>query len=118
MISLIVFGLITLSSLVTIGYFLVSHLFASENFSKLGQKDFDLKLCRGSIRAKIFDPWRESLKSMGCEFRRGKGVTDFFFNEETSCISEVLCGNDRIKADAVILAVGISALQEIIEKRL
>ncbi|CAO2815648.1 unnamed protein product [Amaranthus hypochondriacus] len=93
------------ATLAVLYYYVVAH-----------QKDFDLKLCRGSIRAKIFDPWRESLKSMGCEFRRGKGVTDFFFNEETSCISEVLCGNDRIKADAVILAVGISALQEIIEK--
>ncbi|XP_074275699.1 uncharacterized protein LOC141599557 [Silene latifolia] len=80
------------------------------------QKNFDMVFCRGSVREKIFKPWRELLKSNGCEFRRGRGVTDFFFNEETGCISEVLCGNDRIKADAVILAVGISTIQEIVQR--
>ncbi|KMT01356.1 hypothetical protein BVRB_9g213700 [Beta vulgaris subsp. vulgaris] len=79
------------------------------------QKDFDVSLCRGSVRERIFEPWKDLLRSKGCEFRRGRGVTDFFFSEETGCISEVLCGNDRIKADAVILAVGISNLQGIIQ---
>lgn len=81
------------------------------------QKDFDVSLCRGSVRERIFEPWKDLLRSKGCEFRRGRGVTDFFFSEETGCISEVLCGNDRIKADAVILAVGISNLQGIIQRR-
>ncbi|KAH9625840.1 hypothetical protein KSS87_004847 [Heliosperma pusillum] len=79
-------------------------------------KSFDMVFCRGSVREKIFEPWRALLKSNGCEFRRGRGVTDFFFNEETGRISEVLCGNDRIKADAVILAVGISTFQEIVQR--
>ncbi|KAK9677515.1 hypothetical protein RND81_11G148700 [Saponaria officinalis] len=80
------------------------------------QKNFDMVMCRGSVRQKIFEPWRGILKNKGCEFRRGRGVTDFFFSEETGCISEVLCGNDRIKADAVILAVGISTLQDIVRR--
>lgn len=84
---------------------------------KMWQKNLDFVLCRGSVKEKIFEPWIDSLKSKGCEFRQGRGVTDFFFNEETGCISEVLCGNDRIKADAVILALGITSLQEIIKRR-
>lgn len=93
------------AALSTLYYYVVAH-----------QKNFDLVLCRGSVREKIFEPWKDLLRSRGCEFRKGRGVTDFFYNEETGCISEVLCGNDRIKADAVILAVGISTLQEIIKR--
>ncbi|XP_021753026.1 uncharacterized protein LOC110718499 [Chenopodium quinoa] len=93
------------ATLAVLYYYVIAH---QENSDKL--------LCRGSVKERIFEPWRELLKSNGCEFRRGRGVTDFFFSEETGCISEVLCGNDRIKADAVILAVGISNLQEIIQR--
>ncbi|KAL9244834.1 hypothetical protein vseg_018555 [Gypsophila vaccaria] len=80
------------------------------------QKNFDMVMCRGSVRQNIFEPWRGLLKSKGCEFRRGRGVTDFFFSEETGCISEVLFGNDRIKADAVVLAIGVSTLQDIVQR--
>lgn len=93
------------ATLAVLYYYVVAH-----------QKNFDFVLCRGSVKEKIFEPWMDLLKSKGCEFRKGRGVTDFFFNEETGSISEVLCGNDRIKADAVILAVGSSSLQEIIKK--
>ncbi|GAB2218068.1 hypothetical protein Droror1_Dr00001285 [Drosera rotundifolia] len=80
------------------------------------QKDLDKLLCRGTVREQIFEPWKDLLRKAGCEFRKGRGVTDFFFSEETGCITEVVYGNDRLKADAVILAVGISALQDIIKK--
>lgn len=93
------------ATLAVLCYYVVAH-----------QKNLDFVLCRGSVKEKIFEPWIDSLKSKGCEFRKGRGVTDFFFNEETGCISEVLCGNDRIKADAVILALGITSLQEIIKR--
>ncbi|KAF9601856.1 hypothetical protein IFM89_023621, partial [Coptis chinensis] len=45
----------------------------------------------------------------------GKRVTDFSLNEETGCISKVICGEERFDADAVILAVGVSTLQHIIK---
>ncbi|GMH02941.1 hypothetical protein Nepgr_004780 [Nepenthes gracilis] len=80
------------------------------------QKNFDVMMCRGTVREKIFEPWKDLLRSEGCEFRKGRAATDFFFSEETGCISEVICGNDRVKADAVILAVGISSIQEIVKK--
>lgn len=57
------------------------------------------------------------MRTNGCEFQEGKRVTDFFFDEETGCISEVVCDREKFSADAVVLAVGISALQDIIRNR-
>jgi len=57
------------------------------------------------------------LRSKGCEILEGKKVTDFFFNEGTSCISEVVCGRESYNVDAVIFAVGISRLQELVKNR-
>ncbi|GFS34665.1 hypothetical protein Acr_00g0035250 [Actinidia rufa] len=79
------------------------------------QKDFDLVWCRGTVKEKIFEPWMESMKNQGCKFLEGRRVTDVFVNRENGCISEVICGKESLKADAVILAVGISTLQEIIQ---
>ncbi|GAB4838574.1 hypothetical protein Ancab_028119 [Ancistrocladus abbreviatus] len=93
------------ATLAVLYYYVIAH-----------QKDFDMVLCRGTVREKIFEPWMDLMRSEGCEFRKGRQVTDFFFSEETGCISEVVCGNDRVKADAVILAVSISSLQEIVKK--
>ena len=59
----------------------------------------------------------ESLKAKGCEMLEDKKVTDFIFNDETGCITEVVCGNETYSADAIILAVGIATLQETIKKR-
>jgi uncharacterized FAD-dependent dehydrogenase len=74
-------------------------------------------LCRGTVKEKIFEPLIDFLRSKGCEILEGKKVTDFFFNEGTSCISEVVCGRESYNADAVILAVGISRLQELVKNR-
>ncbi|XP_024167836.1 uncharacterized protein LOC112174324 isoform X2 [Rosa chinensis] len=79
------------------------------------QKDFDLVLCRGTTREKIFQPWMESMTTKGCKFEKGPSVTDLLLNEETGCISEVVCGKEMYSADAVVLAVGISTLQKLIE---
>ncbi|XVF67966.1 hypothetical protein PTKIN_Ptkin10aG0164600 [Pterospermum kingtungense] len=80
------------------------------------QKHFDVAFCRGTIREKIFEPWAESLEAKGCEMLEDKMMTDFIFDEETGCITEVVCGKESYCADAVILAVGITTLQEIIKK--
>lgn len=73
--------------------------------------------CRGTVKGKIFEPWIDFMRTKGCEILEGRRVTDFSFDEETSCISEVICGRELYNADAVILAVGISRLQELIKNR-
>ncbi|XP_022763013.1 uncharacterized protein LOC111308727 isoform X1 [Durio zibethinus] len=79
------------------------------------QKHFDVVFCRGTTKEKIFEPWVESLEAKGCEMLEDKKVTDFTFNGETGCITEVVCDKETYSADAVILAVGIATLQEIIK---
>ncbi|XP_057769215.1 uncharacterized protein LOC130989276 [Salvia miltiorrhiza] len=85
-------------------------------FVLANQKHFDLKWCRGTVREGIFLPWMESLKAQGCRFLEGRRVTDVVVNEETGCVTEVVCGKESFKADALILAVGISTLQEIVQR--
>ncbi|XP_030503098.2 uncharacterized protein LOC115718093 [Cannabis sativa] len=79
------------------------------------QKDFDAVWCRGTVREKIFEPWIDSMKAKGCEFAEGRKVTDVSLSEETGCVSAVICGKEIYDADAVILAVGISTLQDLIK---
>ncbi|XP_047310407.1 uncharacterized protein LOC124913991 [Impatiens glandulifera] len=79
------------------------------------QKDFDFVWTRGTVKEKIFDPWIDNLKGKGCKFLNGRRVTDFGYNDETGSISEVVCGKESLKADAVVLAVGIGMLQEIVK---
>ena len=59
----------------------------------------------------------DSMRTRDCEFLDGRKVTDFVLNEETGCISEVVCGKEKYNADAVIFAVGISTLQELVKNR-
>lgn len=59
----------------------------------------------------------ESLKAKGCEMLEDKKVTDFNFDEETGCVTAVVCGNETYSVDAVVMAVGITTLQETIKKR-
>ncbi|KAG9442876.1 hypothetical protein H6P81_018730 [Aristolochia fimbriata] len=86
-------------------YFLLAH-----------QKDFDVKWCRGTVNEKIFEPWVESMKLKNCQFHKNKTVIDFALDEETGGVSEVICGRESYPADAVILALGVSHLQEIVKK--
>ena len=57
------------------------------------------------------------MKTNGCEFIEGRKVTDFSVDKETGCVSEVTCGREVFNADAVILALGISTLQDLIKNR-
>ncbi|XP_061978695.1 uncharacterized protein LOC133699474 isoform X2 [Populus nigra] len=77
------------------------------------QGDLDMVWCRGSVKERIFNPWIELMSNKGCQFVDSKKVIDFSFDEETGCISDVVCDNETYKADAVILAVGISTVQEL-----
>ncbi|XP_009791768.1 uncharacterized protein [Nicotiana sylvestris] len=92
------------ATLAVLYYYVVAH-----------QKHFDLAWCRGRVREQIFEPWMVSLKTQGCKFLRGRKVTDMLVTGETNCISEVVCEKESFVADAVIFAVGVSTLQEIIQ---
>ncbi|KAF9684519.1 hypothetical protein SADUNF_Sadunf04G0126500 [Salix dunnii] len=52
----------------------------------------------------------------GCRFVDRKKVIDFSYDDKTGCISDVICDNETYKADAVILAVGTSTIQELAKK--
>lgn len=84
-------------------YFILAH-----------QQDFDVVWCRGTVGEKIFKPWIEFMKTQGCQFLANKRVTDFLLDENTGTISAVACGDELFTADAVIFAVGITALQRIV----
>ncbi|WOL16799.1 hypothetical protein Cni_G25587 [Canna indica] len=84
-------------------YYILSH-----------QQNFDVTWCRGTVEEKIFLPWLESMISKGLKFCENKSMTDFILNQETGCISGLVCGQDIYKADAFVLAVGISNLQSAI----
>uniref|UniRef100_A0A1D1XV48 Phytoene dehydrogenase n=1 Tax=Anthurium amnicola TaxID=1678845 RepID=A0A1D1XV48_9ARAE len=78
------------------------------------QQNFDVSWCRGTVQETIFKPWMESMKLEGCNFCENQKITDFVVNEDTGCISAVVCGEDSYDVDAVVLAVGISTLQSIV----
>lgn len=44
-------------------------------------------------------------------------MTDIMFDEVTGCISGIACGGESLNADAFILAVRISTIQDIIKNR-
>lgn len=73
--------------------------------------------CRGTIKEKIFNPWLDLLKSNGCKFVDTEKVTDFVADEETECVSKVAFEDEVYDADAIILAVGISKLQQLVKNR-
>ncbi|ERM96271.1 hypothetical protein AMTR_s00001p00161700 [Amborella trichopoda] len=93
------------SSAATLG--MLSYFFAH-------QQDFDVVYCRGVVGEKIFKPWMESIKMNGCRFLENRKVTDFLLDGTTGNILEVVCGNEKFLADSVVLALGISDLQQII----
>lgn len=53
----------------------------------------------------------------GLKFCENKNITGFIVDEDTDCVSGLVCGEEIYKADAVILAVGISTLQSTIRSR-
>ncbi|XP_042373138.1 phytoene dehydrogenase-like isoform X1 [Zingiber officinale] len=91
------------ATLAMLYYYILSH-----------QQNFDAVWCRGTIQEKIFLPWLESMRLEGLKFCENKSVTEFIVDEDTGCVSGLVCGEEIYKADAIILAVGISTLQSTI----
>eukprot|EP00850_Spirogloea_muscicola_P017144 SM000144S00692 [mRNA] locus=s144:355887:359851:+ [translate_table: standard] len=80
------------------------------------QADFDVVWCRGTVGEKIFKPWVEYMSSLGAKFLANKRMTDVTFDENTGKVSGVVCGDETYDADAVVFAVGISGMQQIVGK--
>lgn len=75
------------------------------------QNAFDARWCRGNIGELIFDPWKDAMEEVGVEFLCDTRVSGFDFTEASDRIEKIrLTGNETIKVDDVIMAVGANAL--------
>ncbi|MDX2254047.1 MAG: FAD-dependent oxidoreductase [Pseudanabaenaceae cyanobacterium bins.39] len=87
-------------------YFILAH-----------QADFDVVWCRGTVGAKIFSPWRDRIESLGGKLLTNRRVSDLQV-DQSGKVTAVVCGDrehpEVFPADAVIMAVGISAMQKIV----
>jgi uncharacterized protein with NAD-binding domain and iron-sulfur cluster len=83
-------------------YFILAH-----------QADFDVVWCRGTVGAKIFQPWGDRITALGGKILTNRRVSDFKV-DTSGCINEVICGDESFQADAVISSVGITGMQKIV----
>lgn len=83
-------------------YFILAH-----------QPDFDVKWCRGTVADRIFRPWIEQIEALGAQVLTHHRVEDLRL-DESGQIEAVVCGDEVIETDAVILSVGIAGLQKIV----
>jgi uncharacterized protein with NAD-binding domain and iron-sulfur cluster len=83
-------------------YFILAH-----------QADFDVVWCRGTVGAKIFQPWGDRIRTLGGKILTNRRVSDFKM-DESGCIKQVICGDEVLQADAVISSVGITGMQKIV----
>jgi uncharacterized protein with NAD-binding domain and iron-sulfur cluster len=83
-------------------YFILAH-----------QADFDVVWCRGTVGAKIFQPWGDRITALGGKILTNRRVSDFKLDASGS-ISAVICGDESFPADAVISSVGITGMQRIV----
>ncbi len=83
-------------------YFILAH-----------QNDFDVVWCRGTVGEKIFRPWCDRIQASGGKLLTQRRVTDVLL-DGTGRANAVVCGDEVFEADAVIFAVGITGLQNIV----
>ncbi len=84
-------------------YFILAH-----------QPDFDVVWCRGTVGEVIFKPWCDRIQQAGGRILTQRRVTDVIV-DETGQAKSVVCGDETFMADAVILAVGITGMQKIVQ---
>ena len=86
-------------------YFILAH-----------QADFDVVWCRGTVGEMIFQPWVEQIRSAGGQVLTQKRVTDIQIEsvDGVPTATAVMCDEERFDADAVIFAVGITAIKKIV----
>ncbi|MGK7938491.1 MAG: FAD-dependent oxidoreductase [Xenococcaceae cyanobacterium] len=83
-------------------YFILAH-----------QPDFDVVWCRGTVGAKIFQPWIEQIEQAGGKVLTNKRVTDLVLDSEGKATG-VVCDEEIFTADAVILGVSVSGIKKIV----
>ncbi len=83
-------------------YFILAH-----------QPDFDVVWCRGTVGAKIFQPWIEQIEQAGGKVLTNKRVTDLVLDSEGKA-KGVVCDEEVFTADAVILGVSVSGIKKIV----
>ena len=84
------------------------HVFALQT-----QGAFDVRWCRGSIAERIFDPWTVKLQENGVDMRKGARVNSIVFQDETSRYHVTVSGEETLECDAVIMAVGGTAMKRL-----
>jgi uncharacterized protein with NAD-binding domain and iron-sulfur cluster len=84
-------------------YFILAH-----------QPDFDVVWCRGTVGEMIFRPWCDRISKAGGRILTQRRVTDLRLDESSGQPNAVICGDEVFDADAVIFAVGISGMQNIV----
>ncbi|SRR5579883_499126 len=77
------------------------------------QHDFDVVWCRGTVGEKIFRPWLERIEKAGARVFTNHRVTDLIVGSDNQ-VTGVVCGSEVFDADAVIFAVGITAMKKIL----
>ncbi len=77
------------------------------------QPDFDVVWCRGTVGEKIFRPWLERIEKAGARVLANRRVTDLIVDSHNRATG-VVCGDEVFDADAVIFAVGITAMKKIL----
>jgi uncharacterized protein with NAD-binding domain and iron-sulfur cluster len=83
-------------------YFILAH-----------QADFDVVWCRGTVGEKIFQPWCDRITQAGGKILTQRRVTDLILNDQGQ-VNAVICGDQRFEAEAVIFAVGIAGMQNMV----
>lgn len=83
-------------------YFILAH-----------QNDFDVVWCRGTVGEMIFQPWCDRIETAGGKILTKRRVTDIGL-DEAGRANAVICGDEVFESDAVIFAVGITGLQNIV----
>lgn len=83
-------------------YFILAH-----------QPDFDVVWCRGTVGEMIFKPWVEVIEKAGGKVLTNKRVNDIIIDDNGQA-KAVVCGDEVFAADAVISAVSVSGMKNIV----
>ncbi|MEL7523292.1 MAG: FAD-dependent oxidoreductase, partial [Cyanobacteria bacterium J06553_1] len=83
-------------------YFILAH-----------QPDFDVVWCRGTVGAKIFQPWIAEIERAGGKVLTNKRVSDIAIDDTGKAVG-VQCGEEFFATDAIISGVSITGMKKIV----
>ena len=73
--------------------------------------------CRGTVGDQIFAPWLAKIEALGGTFLPNTRVTDLVLDAASGEVTGVVCGEERLDAEAVVFAVGVGGMQKIVAGR-